>query len=139
MNDDDAPSDDPPEDDEHLPAEQRTVDASSKREHRKRIRKQKFSAQEADRFWALVFDTPIGRREMWGLLQAAHTFETQFPAGTVGFPDPNAAWYARGEQDYGSRLHRAWMLRCPAQVILMHQENDPQFRKANPIVRSAGD
>lgn len=87
--------------------------------------------REIDAFWDFVFDTPVGRAEMWKLIgpQGAHAFESRFMSGAVGFPDTNATWYARGEQDFGLRLYHAWLLRNPLKVALMHQENDTRFTK----------
>lgn len=87
--------------------------------------------READAFWRGILADPIGRRELWRLFcgsQGAHAFETRFPAGPVGFPDANAAWYERGVQDFGQRMHRHWLRLDAASVGLMHNENDPAFK-----------
>jgi len=96
--------------------------------------------READVFWGGVLADPVGRRELWRIIAGAggaHAFETQFPAGQVGFPDPNAAWYARGEQDFGLRLYHALLVRNAHAVALMHQENDTRFQssKSQPSVK----
>lgn len=90
-------------------------------------------AREARTFWLAVLADPVGRRELWRLVTtsgSAHIFETMFPAGPVGFPDPNAAWYQRGIQDFGLRLYRHWLKLDPLAVAAMHQENDPAFAPA---------
>jgi hypothetical protein len=97
--------------------------------HRKEDRIQR-ERREADEWWRFNLSTIIGRREIWRLIaggDAAHAFETRFPAGTIGFPDPNAAWYARGEQDFGLRLYQRLLMLDPIAVAAMHQENDPRF------------
>lgn len=89
-------------------------------------------AEEADDFWRNVLGSKIGRREMWRLIagdDAGHAFQTRFPAGAVGFPDANAAWYERGAQDFCLRLYQSWLQRDPAAVAKMHEENDKRFQK----------
>lgn len=88
--------------------------------------------READNFWRGILATVIGRRELWRIAcgsGGAHAFETKFPAGPTGFPDANAAWHARGEQDFGLRLYHHWLQLDPAAVGQMHRENDSRFQK----------
>jgi hypothetical protein len=85
--------------------------------------------READNFWRECLSNVVGRRELYRIAAvAAHAFETKFPAGAVGFPDANAAWYLRGEQDFGLRLYHHWLRLDPANVAKMHAENDPRFQ-----------
>lgn len=111
------------------PSDDSAVNTKQRRSKESRIDRE---AREAEVFWAGVFSTVVGRREMWRLLAGgggSHAFETQFPAGAVGFPDPNAAWYARGEQDFGLRLYHRWIKLDPLAVSQMHIENDHRFAK----------
>jgi hypothetical protein len=86
--------------------------------------------EEAAEFWAGVFADPVGRREMWALLQNCHTFEERFACGPNGFPQDLATWYQSGERDVGLRLWRSWLRLAPEGVALMTAENDLAFRDA---------
>jgi hypothetical protein len=102
-----------------------------KQPRRRKVDRVTNEQREADEFWkGLLNQSPIARRELWRLVGesvGAHIFETRFPCGPVGFPDANAAWYARGEQDFGLRLYLHWLRLDPLAVAKMHQENDSRF------------
>lgn len=90
--------------------------------------------READNFWRDCLSSVIGRRELWLLAAGAtgaHAFETRFASGPNGFPDPNATWHAKGEQDFGLRLYHQWLRLDPSAVSKMHHENDVRFRKGD--------
>lgn len=96
----------------------------------KRESQAKREQREADAFWDKVFESEVGRREMYRIAcstTGAHAFETRFPCGPSGVPDPNAAWYEKGAQDFGLRLYHAWLKRNPTAIGQMHFENDPRF------------
>lgn len=119
-----------PDDDdelEPLPSDQPTVDAASVRTLRKRITKRELRQRESDGFWRLVLGSTVGRRELWGLLAAAHTFDTVFACGPTGFPQSEATWFKAGEQQFGLRLYQSWLRLSPELVALMHAENDVRF------------
>ena len=110
------------------------------RKHERKESRIRREQQEADQIWKFVYDSEVGRREMWRLIagaDGAHAFETRFPVGPSGVPDANAAWHAKGEQDFGLRLYHACLKRNPQSVALMHQENDHRF--AEPIRRKTGE
>ena len=90
-------------------------------------------------FWRGIFDSTVGRREMWRLLNAGHPFETRFMVSPGGTPDSLATWHAKGEQDFALRMYHAWMRLCPEQIIRMHQEHDPRFGAAPRAPRPKGD
>lgn len=122
--------DERPDDDdelEPLPTEQPSVDAASVRALRKRETKRQIAERESVTFWRAVFGSDIGRREMWGLLQATHAFETVFACGPNGFPQSEATWFKAGEQSVGQRLHQSWFKVAREGVMLMHDEYDPRF------------
>lgn len=96
---------------------------------KKRIRKAEYATNQSREFWKRVFADPVGQREMWGILQACHAFETKFACGPNGFPQPEATWYARGEQDFGQRLYQSWLLLDRDGVLRMQDEHDPRFKK----------
>lgn len=126
-------ADDPPDDEtESLdpPALAPSVDAATPEGMRRQERKADRDKRETVEFWRRIFADPIGRREMWALLfgpDSTHAFNPDFPVSPVGFPDPNAAWYRRGEQDFGLRQYHRWLALCPEGVMLMHREHDARF------------
>jgi hypothetical protein len=103
--------------------------AADERAIKKRISKARRSQIEAERFWKSVFADEIGRREMWGILQAAHAFEERFACGPNGFPQPEATWFQAGIQSVGQRLFQSWMLLDREGVFLMLDEHDPRFTR----------
>lgn len=114
-------------DEEELDADEiaereRVRQESEKRQHR----------EEAKLFWTQVFAHPIGRREMWGVLQSAHAFEERFACSPTGFPDPNATWFHAGEQALGLRLFMSWQVMAPEGVFAMQMEHDHRFPKPPP-------
>lgn len=117
--------------DEPQASEQPTVDAGSPRAVRKRQTKLQLQQREADRFWQGVFQSEVGRREMWRLLSEAHPFETSFACGPNGFPQPEATWFKAGEQALGLRIYQAWLQKHPLEVMAMHREHDPRFAKGD--------
>ena len=129
---DESPSEQPEnESDSAAPPEPNDAAGQQKYERKQgRIRREK---AEADSFWTAVMESAVGRREMWRLIagpDAGHAFDTRFMSGSVGFPDPNATWYARGEQEFALRFYHELLRRSPAQVALMHVENDHRFAVA---------
>jgi len=109
------------------PTEQPTVDAASATTLRKARRTKRGRQREADEFWNAVFDSEIGRREMWGLLSAAHPFDTRFGATPAGFAEERATWVYHGEQQLGLRMFLTWQHLYPEGVRMMIAENDPRF------------
>lgn len=87
----------------------------------------KLRERESERFWDAVFASAVGRREMWGILQACHAFEDTFACGPNGFPQPEATWFKAGEAAIGRRMYQTWLVRHTESVAAMHRENDPQF------------
>lgn len=95
---------------------------------RKETRK-KLYQREAVAFWHSVLSDPVGRREIWRLLQDAHTFETKFACGPNGFPQSEATFFQLGEQMFGQRLYQTLALYDRENVLLMHDEHDNRFPK----------
>lgn len=92
-------------------------------------RTRKLVDRDSERWWQAVFASEIGRREMYGLLRDCKAFEERFACGPNGFPQPEATWFQAGESAWGRRIADTWMVRHPAEFILMLQENDPRFKK----------
>ncbi|SDD94849.1 hypothetical protein SAMN05216337_1017127 [Bradyrhizobium brasilense] len=107
--------------------EQANDDAASPKQHENKRRRIAREKQEALDFWRAVFASEVGRREMFALLQSAHTFEERFACGPNGFPQPEATWFQAGEQAFGQRLYQSWARDHRAAVLLMHDENDARF------------
>ena len=103
------------------------VEAKQVERKRRRIEQEKV---EADKFWKEVFSTPAGRREMWAIMDACHTFEERFACGPNGFPQPEATWFHAGEQAIGHRLYETWQIRDYDGVYAMRCENDTRFATA---------
>lgn len=99
-------------------------------------KKAKRSKDQSADFWRMVMSTPIGRSEMWALLQEAHAFDEKFMNGPVGFPDPLATWFQAGVQRYGFWLYRKLMKLNPEGVIKMHEECDHEVMKTKKIRKS---
>jgi hypothetical protein len=97
----------------------------------KGIRRQKTKStrakNEAAEFWKLVFESPVGRREMWGILQNGDAFGERYKVAADGSYDPVLAARHAGEQALAFRLYLTWMKFAPGSVALMVQENDPQM------------
>ena len=105
------------------------------RAHTKKLNDLERREAEGSKFWSQVFAHPVGRREMWGILQATHAFEERFACGPNGFPQPEATWFHAGEQALGQRMFFSWQRLDPQGVLLMLQEYHPHFAKPKPPKR----
>lgn len=111
------------------------IDADNQREpandpaYEKKLTSAEIDAAEAKFFWAQVLGHPIGRREIWRLLEAMHPFETKFACGPNGFPQKEASWHALGEQQLGLRFYHSLLQLDRAGTLLMQDEHDPRFAK----------
>lgn len=124
--DDDADDDDQ----EGQPAEPQLFDAGEPRQVRKRETKRQIAERRADEWWQRVLSDPVGRAQMWGILQTeCHAFEERFACGPSGFPQPEATWFEAGKQSVGLRLYQTLMARDPVNTQQMVIENDPRFAK----------
>ena len=79
-------------------------------------------------FWRKTLSDPVGRREMWKLLETCHFREEPFMCGPNGFPQPEATWFKAGEKALGLRLYQMWLALAPDLVILMQSEHDISFQ-----------
>jgi hypothetical protein len=105
------------------------VDAADPVVHRKRLTKAALRHRDVQRFWQQVFSDPIGRSEMWGILEQAGTFADRFGVGPNGFPQPEASWFHMGQKSLGLRLFQSWQALTREGVLLMQDENDPRFTR----------
>lgn len=115
---------------EPLATEQPTVDAGDPRRVKRRLTKIQIREREDARFWRSCFESEVGRRCLWGILQNGHPFETRFACGPNGFPQAEATWFHAGEQDLALRIYQKWLADFPLEVMQMHRENDSRFSKA---------
>lgn len=124
--DDDA---DPPETEQ--PEQQ--FDAGEPAQVKKRESKAKLRERQADAWWAKLLGDPVGRREMWGIIQTeCHAFEERFACGPNGFPQEQATWFEAGRQSVGQRIYQTMFMRDPAGTMLMLAENDARFVRFAP-------
>ncbi len=117
---------------EVLASEQPTVDAANPVMVRGRKKKVELERLQAEEFWKRVLSDPIGRREIWQLLQTCHTFETKFGVGPNGFPNSEATFFHQGEQAIGQRLYQSLSIIDRAAVFKMHDEHDSRYAKPVP-------
>ena len=115
-----------------------TDDAVSGKSYERKLNAQERDAREAEAFWQQVFNHPIGRREMWRILDAAHTFEERFACGPNGFPNREATWFEAGKQSFGLQLFMSWQRIYPEGVFGMQREHDPRLRPAKPPRKQRG-
>jgi hypothetical protein len=92
--------------------------------------KQRQTVESGDAYWRRQLADPVGRREIWGIITSAHTFETQFACGPNGFPQPEHTWFAAGEQQWGQRFYLKMQRIDREGVWRMQDEHDPTFAKA---------
>jgi hypothetical protein len=111
------------------PSEQETVSADSPETERRRKTRIRREFEEAVGFWTDALKTQIGRREIWKLLQSAHTFEDRFACGPNGFPQVEATWFQAGEKAFGQRLWLSLQRYDLAGVLQMHSEHDDRLGK----------
>lgn len=116
------------EDEDDLPENAPDDAADPKQADRKRRRKRKAS-DEAAEFWQGIFATEIGRRELWGLLEAGGFSTTRFDCGPNGFPQPEATWFHAGEHALVHRFYDSWEILDYDGVRLMRREHDGRFPK----------
>ena len=107
-----------------------TVDAGTRKGVRKQVISKARREKQATEFWQAMFSTPVGRREMWTILNDLHPFETMYGISPGGFPDPTATAAHMAVQQHGLGLFLKWQNRDPEGIRIMLLENDPRFAKA---------
>lgn len=124
MSDDDPRE---PSDDDAGKPESPALETAASPSRIKREGRAKREKRECEEFWAAALSNPVGRRALWQVLSLGHPFETRFANGPSGFPDGNATWYHKGEQDLGQRIYDYWTLISPDGAIHMRIEHDFRF------------
>ena len=113
---------------EEGPAEVERPSVAEPAQVKKQRLNKKLIEREDMRFLSeVMLGTKQGRRFLWRILDAAHTFEERFACGPNGFPQPEATWFHAGEQALGLRLYQTWLRASPDATAAMHKENDPRF------------
>lgn len=112
------------------------VDAGSQRGVSKQQRELDYQERERREFWRMVLSSVVGRREVWGILNACHPFEVKFGLGPSGVPDPQATFMAMGEQQIGLNIFLRLQQMEPEGTQKMLLEHDPRFKKIEPKTRS---
>ena len=112
--------------DDEAPADAAAADRGA---YTRKLNAQEVRERESQHFWRSVFSVPVGRREMWAVLERCGTFETPFAASPTGFPDPVAAWHRAGQHSLGNSLYLSWLRLDPDGVNLMLREHHPQLKK----------
>ena len=97
-----------------------------------RVARVKKDEERAVEFWQACLSDPIGRKEIWNLLQTAGTFENRFSVGPNGFPQVEATWFNAGQAAFGLQLYHSLLVRDHQAVYNMHLENDPRFTRIKP-------
>lgn len=127
MSGDDDDAEDQPEGQPEL------FDAGEPAAVRKRETKAQLRQRQSDAWWAKLLADPVGRREMWGIVQTeCHAFEERFATGPTGFPQQEATWFEAGKQSIGLRIWQTMFMRDPPGAMLMLAENDPRFVRFAP-------
>jgi len=97
---------------------------------KKRETKAQLRQRQSDAWWNKLLSDPVGRREMWGIIQTeCHAFEERFATGPNGFPQSEATWFEAGRQSVGQRIWQTMFMRDPAGAMLMLAENDSRFAR----------
>lgn len=118
-------------DGEHpLPDPREVVDAGSPEGVARATKERNRKQSRSDELWTAFLATPIGREQIWAVLQDLGTWETRYGCGPNGFPQETQTYFNLGQRDYGLRLYRSLLVIDGPMVLLMHTENDPAFKKA---------
>lgn len=103
--------------------------AASPRGIRRQIRRKETADEKSRRFWETMLADPVGRTEVWGLLEAAGWRAQAFEVTPTGFPSVEATWFKAGQREYGLWLYHKLSAIAPDGVRLMIEEHDPRFVK----------
>lgn len=122
IGDDDEPEIDA---DPSVPSDEAAVDS---RAYERKLNEQELRMAEAKSFWTQALAHPIGRRELWAILQRCGAFETPFAVSPVGFPDHEAAWFRAGQYSLGQSLLISWLNHDRVGTLQMLAEHHPQLQ-----------
>ncbi len=109
-----------------------TQDAGDARAYERKLTALEIDRAESKMFWKQALSHPIGRREIWRVIEAGKPFETVFACGPNGTPQDIATWFHAGAKDVSERLFFSLLLLNREGVLLMLDENDTRFKKPTP-------
>lgn len=89
--------------------------------------RRKWHERRREIFWRRMLADPIGRSELWRLLDDLNTFRTEFKIAPAGIPDKYATWFWHGRSTFGFDLYQQMMVIDRGAVLAMHDENDLRF------------
>lgn len=115
------------------PADPSAVDA---RAYTRKANARELLQLEAKQFWTWALSSPIGRREIYGILKELHFGEVLFACGPNGFPNRDATMYAAGETASGQRIFNSLVIFDRDGAFKMLDEHDPRFQKPKQPKRS---
>lgn len=127
-----TPDDDgsePSETPEDRPEDIGQQDAVDPKKQRRRKNKRDMQEREDCEFLRDVLQRPAGRRFVWGILQAAGTFEERYGFGPYGAVNQEATWSYRGQKDLGLRLYHTWSAQDRAGMLGLMDEFLPNMPK----------
>lgn len=88
-------------------------------------RRGKRREDDATLFWRTVLADPIGRREMWQILQSGGAFDQRYGVTANGSPEPIETQRQEGEQRFSFRLYLSWLRLDPEGMAQMMREHHP--------------
>lgn len=121
--DDDTPVDRP----EDVPVQRSAVEG--KRERRARESVAEKDRRELAAWLSKQLADPIGRKFLWGLLEASDAFSIQLGFGPHGHPHPEGSWLNLGRHEFGQRLYHSWSALDRAGTLSLMDEFHPHFPK----------
>lgn len=89
--------------------------------------KRRWKQGEVKRFWQRILADPVGRAEVWRLLDEMGAFRTDFRFSPGGQTDERATWFAHGRSTYGFEFYQQLMVVAPEAIMEMHRQCDPRF------------
>lgn len=95
--------------------------------HRRIRRKSRDEEAKSAGFWAAVFDSETGRREMWDVLSLTGFLTDRLAVTPAGHPDALASYQYLGQHRIGRQLFLSWLRRAPDGLLKMLSENHPDL------------
>jgi hypothetical protein len=84
---------------------------------------------EGKRFWDRCLADPVGRKEIWALLNdRLNAFRTEFPFSPAGLPDQFAVWFKHGRSTAGFEFAQYLQMCSRDGFREMQDEYDPRFQ-----------
>lgn len=97
----------------------------------------RIAAKETERFWRRVLGDKEGRKQFWSVLDETDAFSIPFKMTPAGQHDHDATLIALAKSRYGFGLYRRMFVIATDLIVLMHQENDPDFQAEPKVAPNA--